>query len=72
MRSSFLFGKSVSESSEALQVVKILREYNQPIPQDFLIKLVNWNKTEAKNQLESLEKAGLIKLKGNNVELVRK
>jgi DNA-binding MarR family transcriptional regulator len=67
---SYLFGKTFSDSGDTLQAVRILREYNRPIPQDFLVKLLKWNKADAKKQLKSLEEAGLIKLEGDNVALV--
>jgi predicted transcriptional regulator len=72
MKNNYLFGMSLSDSGNTLYVIKILEEYNQPIPQDFLAKLVNWNKTETKKHLISLAETGLIKLDGNNVELVVK
>lgn len=71
MKSNYLFGKSRS-GSNTLHVVKILQDYNKPIPQDFLASLVNWEKKDARVQLKSLEDAGLVKLIGTDVEIAKR
>jgi DNA-binding IclR family transcriptional regulator len=57
-------------SGSAQKIVKLLKDYNRPVPQDFVAYMLGWNTADVAEQLESMEQVGLVKRDGDEVEVV--